>query len=538
MIPRLAVSAMLCLAISLAPSLARADSPAPRIDASGIRGALVICGGGSLPDSIANEFVRLAGGEKARLVVVPTASSRADEDEGKSLEKLWSSKGVAKVVALHTRSRERADDPEFVAPLREATAVWFGGGQQSRLSEVYVGTAFEKEIVALLARGGTVGGTSAGAAILSRVMIASGTDKAVMGRGLDALPDAIIDQHFLARNRKKRLLGVLAENRALVGYGIDEGTALVVQGRRLRVVGASTVTVCLAASSTRPVREIVLSHGKQADLTALRRAARARSQPAFPAAEPRVPEVLNGTLIIIGGGSTPRQASRRFVESAGGRDALIVVIPTASGPVVRSPTYGERLFRGLGCTNVVTLHSTQLETIESDEFLAPLRTAGGVWFGGGRQWRLVDAYAGTKAEELFHDVLRRGGVIGGSSAGASIQSEYMPRGHPLGNTVMMAEGYERAFGFLPGTAVDQHFAQRRRFGDMTQLVNTFPQILGIGIDESTAIIVQGHHAEVVGRHAAHFYDRRQPVVEGKPDYMTAAAGQYFDLKNRRVRVVY
>jgi cyanophycinase len=529
---------MLCLAISLAPSLARADSPAPRIDASGIRGALVICGGGSLPDSIANEFVRLAGGEKARLVVVPTASSRADEDEGKSLEKLWSSKGVAKVVALHTRSRERADDPEFVAPLREATAVWFGGGQQSRLSEVYVGTAFEKEIVALLARGGTVGGTSAGAAILSRVMIASGTDKAVMGRGLDALPDAIIDQHFLARNRKKRLLGVLAENRALVGYGIDEGTALVVQGRRLRVVGASTVTVCLAASSTRPVREIVLSHGKQADLTALRRAARARSQPAFPAAEPRVPEVLNGTLIIIGGGSTPRQASRRFVESAGGRDALIVVIPTASGPVVRSPTYGERLFRGLGCTNVVTLHSTQLETIESDEFLAPLRTAGGVWFGGGRQWRLVDAYAGTKAEELFHDVLRRGGVIGGSSAGASIQSEYMPRGHPLGNTVMMAEGYERAFGFLPGTAVDQHFAQRRRFGDMTQLVNTFPQILGIGIDESTAIIVQGHHAEVVGRHAAHFYDRRQPVVEGKPDYMTAAAGQYFDLKNRRVRVVY
>ena len=76
----------------------------------------------------------------------------------------------------------------------------------------------------------------------------------------------------------------------------------------------------------------------------------------------------------------------------------------------------------------------------------------------------------------------RGGVIGGSSAGASIQGEYMPRGHPLGNTVMAAEGYERGFGFLPGCAIDQHFFARNRTADMTGLMKKYPQYLGIGID--------------------------------------------------------
>jgi hypothetical protein len=89
-----------------------------------------------------------------------------------------------------------------------------------------------------------------------------------------------------------------------------------------------------------------------------------------------------------------------------------------------------------------------------------LKEARGVWFNGGRQWRFVDAYMGTQAEELFQGVLRRGGVIGGSSAGASIQSQYMPRGSPLGNEDMLADGYERGLGFLPGTAIDQHFTQR------------------------------------------------------------------------------
>src|SRR5205823_10371724 len=103
-------------------------------------------------------------------------------------------------------------------------------------------------------------------------------------------------------------------------------------------------------------------------------------------------------------------------------------------------------------------------------FQEPLREAKGVWFSGGRQWRFVDAYEGTLCEKLFHDVLKRGGAIGGSSAGATIQGAYLCRGNPLGNLDIMAEGYERGFGFLPGTAIDQHFFKRNRLGDMQNLV--------------------------------------------------------------------
>ncbi|MBI3864273.1 MAG: Type 1 glutamine amidotransferase-like domain-containing protein [Planctomycetia bacterium] len=131
-------------------------------------------------------------------------------------------------------------------------------------------------------------------------------------------------------------------------------------------------------------------------------------------------------------------------------------------------------------------------------------------------------------------MLRRGGVIGGSSAGATIQGDYLVRGSPLGNEDMMAAGYERGFAFLPGTAIDQHFAQRKRFRDMTGVVAAHPQLLGIGLDETTAIVVQGHVAEVVGKNKVHFYDRTKPVADGEPDYVSVSAGQKYDLVARRV----
>ena len=100
----------------------------------------------------------------------------------------------------------------------------------------------------------------------------------------------------------------------------------------------------------------------------------------------------------------------------------------------------------------------------------------------------------------------------------------MVRGNPLGNRDVMAEGYEKGFGFLPGTAVDQHFSQRGRLADMEALVSRFPQLLGIGLDESTAIVVRGSVAEVMGLHKAHFYagDNRTRL----------GAKSFYDLKRR------
>jgi len=440
------------------------------------------------------------------------------------------------VQALHTRSKDEANQDEFVAQLKSATAVWFGGGDQSKIADAYLGTAVEREIHALLARGGVVGGTSAGAAIQSKVMIAGGTTEPRLATGLDLLPGAIIDQHFLARNRRGRLVSAVTQHPECVGYGIDERTALVVRGRQLQVLGDGTVTVILAACEGRPLREFQLASGQGHDLTMLRRAALERSLANFPPKQLPPPRLESGALVIVGGGGMPEEVTKKFIELAGGNDAPLVVLPIANEPSPRADKAGgdTRLFERYGATNVTALRARTRAEVESPEFIAALKEAKGVWFGGGRQWRFVDAYMGTQAEELLRDVLRRGGVIGGSSAGASIQSQYMPRGSPLGNTDVMADGYERGLSFLPGAAIDQHFTQRGRLPDMTAIMRRYPQLLGIGIDEATALIVRGQTAEVAGRNHVQFYDYKNGPPAGDRDFTQLKPGQKYDLIERKV----
>ncbi|MFQ3666835.1 MAG: hypothetical protein SNJ79_12545 [Sphingomonadaceae bacterium] len=98
---------------------------------------------------------------------------------------------------------------------------------------------------------------------------------------------------------------------------------------------------------------------------------------------------------------------------------------------------------------------------------------------------------------------------------------------------MAAEGYERGFGFLPGAAVDQHFFARKRTSDMSGLMRRYPQYLGIGIDEGTAVVVQGSVAEVIGRSKAAFYDYRNMSQDGEQDYIEVLAGEKYDLKERK-----
>ncbi|GAB4160610.1 MAG: hypothetical protein Tsb009_37940 [Planctomycetaceae bacterium] len=503
-----------------------------RVPPAGISGSLVIAGGGALPESVIDTFVKLAGGENARILVVPTANGRADAGDNGTVLTGWKHRKVQSLGVLHTRSRKTANSPEFLRELKRATGVWFQGGSQSRIADAYVGTAVEKELHALLKRGGVIGGTSAGAAIQSRVMIASGNPKAVVKTGFNFLPDAIIDQHFLKRKRKRRLVGVLKKHPGRFGMGISEGTAVVVRGRRMMVVGKSTVTVLLSAYGHQPAKEIVLKPRQFADLTALRRAAVARTLPAYPPKVVPTPDVKSGSLMIVGGGGMPRDICEKFIELAGGPNALIVYLPTAVPDRLARRARKPRYFTAAGARNIKVLPQSQLKDVESREYLEILKKARGIWFGGGRQWRFIDAYAGTRAEELFHAVLRRGGVIGGSSAGASIQGGYLARANPLGNREIMADGYERGLNFLPGVAIDQHFAQRRRFADMTQLMNRYPQLLGIGIDEATAIVVRGTKATVMGRNRVHFYDRNKPIPPSGPDYESLAAGDVYDLKTR------
>lgn len=237
-----------------------------------VTGRLVICGGGRLPEQLPRRFIEFAGGEAARVVVVTTASVYADTDKMEPKLAFWRAQKMASLTILHTRSRATADEVEFAKPLTEATGVWFVGGNQSWLTETYLGTATERELRGVLARGGVVGGTSAGAAIMSPVMIRRDKPELETCSGFGFLPGTVVDQHFLKRNRQGRLMKVLDSHRDLVGLGIDEGTALVVEGNHLSVVGESEVVVCSPASTDRPAEVHSLAAGAEADLGELRTA--------------------------------------------------------------------------------------------------------------------------------------------------------------------------------------------------------------------------------------------------------------------------
>lgn len=238
-----------------------------------------------------------------------------------------------------------------------------------------------------------------------------------------------------------------------------------------------------------------------------------------------------GSLVIVGGAMRDTAIVRRFIDLAGGVDAKIVVIPTAGGAEEYDQSYGGlRTFRALGAQSLTVVHTTDPSEADTDAFAQPIREATGVWFPGGRQWRLADSYLGTKTEEALHDVLARGGVIGGSSAGATIQGSYLARGDTQANTIMMGD-HEVGFGFLKNTAIDQHLLRRNRQFDLIEIIEAHPDLLGIGIDENTAIVVQGDRFEVIGQSLVAVYDHEKMIGDGGRFYFMFPGDQY-DLASR------
>ena len=234
-------------------------------------GTLVIAGGGPLPLEIRLRFLDFAGGpSRARLVVIP--SFDLQPQQAASLLKTWHDLGVKTVQILHATSRDEANHAAFLQPIKDATGVWLSGGSQDWLSQHYVGTLVEDNLQAVIKRGGVVGGTSAGAAAMTKVMIEQGLEFAIEGVGFDLLRDAVIDQHFLKRSRLNRLMWLMETHPDRIAFGIDEGTALVVQVPfgRIGVIGSSYVITYIPKTNTAERRFESLRQGDQIDLEGLK----------------------------------------------------------------------------------------------------------------------------------------------------------------------------------------------------------------------------------------------------------------------------
>jgi cyanophycinase len=259
------------------------------------------------------------------------------------------------------------------------------------------------------------------------------------------------------------------------------------------------------------------------------------AQSPSPSPSPSVgpPEIgpARGSLVIVGGGLRSESILKRFLDLAGGPEASLVVIPTA-GESDDLADYAEDLrdLANAGAHHVKMIHTRDRKVADSDAFVAPLREARGVWLPGGRHWRLADAYLGTRTQAALRDVLARGGVIGGTSAGATILGSFMVRGDTKGNTLMVGDHVE-GFGFLKNVTIDQHLLRRNRQFDLIPVIESHPELLGIGLDEDTAIVVRGDRFEVMGSGYVAIYDRTRRIDSGGQFYLLAPGDRY-DLKTR------
>ena len=252
----------------------------------------------------------------------------------------------------------------------------------------------------------------------------------------------------------------------------------------------------------------------------------------------------NGTLVIQGGGSDVGTGIfETFINKAGGLNAKIIVVPTAGGNRTADGKIKEykedevvAQWKKRGCTNVHMLHTADPKVADTEEFAKVLRDANAVWFVGGRQWNIVDSYANTLTLKEFHKVLERGGVIGGSSAGATIQGDYLVRGAIAGSEIVMTPEpeHEHGFAFLRKVAIDQHINTRNRWDDIIPVIKKYPQMLGIGLSEGTAIVVTGDRFEVIGKWKVAIHDNTRVYQPWEKPYYVLSPGDVYNMKTRKI----
>lgn len=251
---RLSAALLLALALHFPSAHAQASGP------------IVAVGGGGTTPAIVAKTLELAGGRNAIVAVLPQASELPTAGDGSV--KMWNEAGAKSVRVVSFDNRDTAR-----AILREATLIWMPGGSQSRFMEKIEGTGLAELIVERHRAGAVVGGTSAGAAVLSVEMITGEADlkglkagTTVLKKGLGLLPGVLVDQHFLQRQRGNRLISGVLDHPTLVGVGIDEATAVIFQGTTMQVLGKSGVVVV----DPRPARREAFAAGQIVAATGLR----------------------------------------------------------------------------------------------------------------------------------------------------------------------------------------------------------------------------------------------------------------------------
>ncbi len=225
-------------------------------------------------------------------------------------------------------------------------------------------------------------------------------------------------------------------------------------------------------------------------------------------------EAARGHLVLNGGGAKPRDVMEKFVELAGGPDAPIVVFPTASELEDTGDYYRGLLSDEYHCTNVTVAEVYTPQDGQDEAIAARVAAAGGIFFAGGAQHRIARALGGTKVGAAVRTAFDNGAVVGGTSAGTACQSGLMITGE--GDFSVIAAGSVElvpGLGLFESVIVDQHFVSRGRHNRLISVILEHPELLGVGVDEATAVWMRPDDTfQVLGEGWVVVYDARSATV--------------------------
>jgi|GEM_PF-2027615 len=497
---------------------------------------------------------------------------------------------IAKFRFLYCDDQLHADDPAFCAALDEATGVWFPAAYQGKLAWRFTKkysdetstrtTLFQQKLREVVARGGAVGGLGGGASALSEVMImgdsgqTDGPAKANLRYGMGLFNGAIVDQNFATRGgRLERFAGLLkdtgvlnekiswpASGRNMLGLAVDPETALVVRGNSVATLGRGAGHVFLKSNGDRTVtwRRITPSDGTvrlvSSASTARSSASSKDSPPANSVGAPPLPNPFGmpepadgrpfGTVVVHGGRGDQRMIET-FPRLSRVESPNFVHCPAATGdwrprPGENRASVLARLHEDLyewptmqrdgRLADLDFLTTLDPADAERETFVAPLEKAHAVWFSGGDQSKLAELFVNpgrpTRFQLELRDVVRRGGVVGGTSAGAAAIAQVMTVGGSPENGLPARAEIAHGFGVLRNVVLEQHFQGDGRAGRIerfTQLLLDNDRLrsvagdgavdgtgrpetmIGLAVEERTALLLEGNRLRVFGKAKAHVF---------------------------------
>jgi cyanophycinase len=457
---------------------------------------------------------------------------------------------------LHWDSPDDPDHSRFFSALEEATGIWMPAEDQEWVIKRFAGdplqpTRFQMALRNLLARGGVVGASGGGMASLSETVIAGdsagaegGWTRARLAFGLGLFQGTLLDQNFdIWAGRVERLTDALRNGPRLdrvarepgvqqrtIGIGVDRQTVAIVSGNTIRAIGESKVHVFVQSNGGRTLAWYRLAPGDEPLVLTV-----SSTQPTGPPST-QVADTGNpfgvpsggGTVVLHGGGSTAEMYDL-FPRLSGKLHPTLVQCPSASDSY-RLMSDEELMASDLAeiwktdaVQRLLFINAHKPEQAEQPEFCGPLDTVDALWIMGGDQRNLTTLYVNPIQPTLFQKKVRaiveRGGVVGGSSAGCAAMSDIMIVGTiPSDGRGPARAELSRGLGVLSNVVAEQHFDARQgrieRFAellrDRQQLANVSPgcdpgHMVGLAVEESTALVVRGNRLSVAGRNKAHIF---------------------------------